>query len=130
MSQMETLVTIIHVVVAIFMILVVLFQGGNAGGVGAAFGGGNSSGLLGASGANSFLTKLTYGAATVFMFTSIGMTVLQGQANKTGLLKKLEASAPGVPTPVAAEPAAAPAAVPAAVPAPAAAAPDATVPQK
>jgi len=89
---METLVTIIHIVVALFMILVVLVQGGNAGGVGAAFGGGNSSGLFGASGANTFLTRLTYGAAGIFMFTSIGLTVLQRQASRTGLMNKLQES--------------------------------------
>ena len=40
--MLVTLLTTIHVAVAIFMILVVLFQSGNSGGVGAAFGGGNS----------------------------------------------------------------------------------------
>jgi preprotein translocase subunit SecG len=89
---MEIFITIIHVLVALFMILVVLIQGGNAGGVGAAFGGGNSSGLFGASGANKFLTRLTYGAAGIFVFTSIMLTVMQGRAAKTGLLEKLQSS--------------------------------------
>ena len=111
---METFVTVVHVFVALFMILVVLIQGGNSGGVGAAFGGGNSSGLFGASGANTFLTRLTYGAATLFMVTSILLTVLQGHAGKTGLMQKLETTttpttAPGTTAPAAqpAEPAAA-----------------------
>ena len=102
---METFITVIHVVVALFMILVVLIQGGNAGGVGAAFGGGNSSGLFGAGGANTFFTRLTFGAAALFMITSIMLTVLQSQSNKTGLMKKLEAtiapSAIPAPAPVA-----------------------------
>ena len=102
-QSMETLVTVIHVVVALFMILVVLIQSGNSGGVGAAFGGGNASGVFGASGANAFLTKLTYGAAGLFMFTSIGLTVLQRNAAKSGLLEKLEATsgAPADTTPAA-----------------------------
>lgn len=91
---MESLVTTVHVIVALFMILVVLVQGGNAGGVGAAFGGGNSSGLFGATGANKFLTRLTYGAAGIFMLTSIALTVLQGRAGKTGLMEKLGNSTP------------------------------------
>ncbi len=121
---METFVTVIHVVVALFMILVVLIQGGNSGGVGAAFGGGNSSGLFGASGANTFLTRLTYGAAGLFMLTSIFLTVLQGRAGKTGLLEKLESTS--APT---AEPAAAPpVATTTTEPAPAAATPTTTTP--
>jgi preprotein translocase subunit SecG len=115
--MMDTLITVIHVVVALFMIIVVLIQGGNSGGVGAAFGGGNSSGVFGATGANQFLTKLTYGAAAIFMFTSISLTVLQGKAGKTGLMNKLEAGAPSAPAsteaPVAATPAAPAAAAPA-----------------
>ena len=87
----ETLVTIIHVIVAFFMILVVLVQGGNQGGVGAAFGGGNTQGVFGASGATSFLGKLTYGAAAIFMVTSVSLTIMQGGGGKVGLSDKLKA---------------------------------------
>ncbi len=82
---METLVTIVHVSVALFMILVVLVQGGNQGGIGAAFGGGNSQGVFGAAGATSFLGKLTYGAAGIFMFTSISLAIIQGTGGSAGL---------------------------------------------
>jgi preprotein translocase subunit SecG len=103
---METLVTAIHIIVAIFLILVVLVQAGNAGGVGAAFGGGNSSGVFGATGANQFLSRLTYAAAGVFMLTSIVLTVMQGKSGKTGLQEKLEAASPATSTtaPAAATP--------------------------
>lgn len=74
---METFITIIHIVVALFMILVVLVQGGNQGGIGAAFGGGNSQGVFGAAGATSFLAKLTYWAAASFMMTSLFLTVME-----------------------------------------------------
>ena len=50
---METFVTTVHVLAAIFMIFVVLVQEGNKGGIGAAFGGGNTQGVFGASGATS-----------------------------------------------------------------------------
>ena len=86
---MESLITVLHVVAALFMILVVLVQGGNQGGMGAAFGGGNSQGVFGASGATSLLGKLTYGAAAVFMVTSISLTVIQG-SGKIGLTEKLQ----------------------------------------
>jgi preprotein translocase subunit SecG len=88
--MLETFVTIVHVIVAVFMILVVLIQGGNSGGIGAAFGGGNSSGFFGATGATSLLGKLTYGAAAVFMVTSISLTVMQGKSANVGLTKSLE----------------------------------------
>ena len=105
---METLVTVLHMLVASFLILVVLVQAGNAGGVGAAFGSGNSSGVFGATGANKFLSNLTYVAATVFMATSLVLTVMQGKTGKTGLQEKLEAASK------AAAPVAAPVAAPAA----------------
>ena len=89
---METLVTVIHIVVAAFLILVVLVQAGNAGGVGAAFGSGNSSGVFGATGANKFLSNMTYAAATLFMTTSLVLTVMQGKTGKTGLEEKLKAA--------------------------------------
>jgi preprotein translocase subunit SecG len=102
---METLVTIIHVLTAIFMIIVVLIQGGNSGGVGAAFGGGNSQGVFGAGGATSFLGKLTYAMAAVFMVTSIGLSIIQGTAGKTGLRERLEqqATTPGTTAPAETE---------------------------
>lgn len=127
---MESFVTTIHIIVALFMILVVLVQSGNAGGVGAAFGGGNSTGLFGASGANKFLTRLTYLAAGVFMMTSILLTVLQGRSGKTGLMEKLEKSTPAATqTAPAAQQNANPAAAPVAAPAEPAAA-QAPAPQK
>jgi preprotein translocase subunit SecG len=86
---MDIFFTVIHIFVALFMILVVLVQGGNQGGVGAAFGGGNTQGVFGATGATSFLGKLTYGAATIFMLTSIALVILQG-GHKIGLSNKLE----------------------------------------
>lgn len=75
------------------MILVIIVQGGNSGGVGAAFGGGNSQGVFGAGGAQNFLGKLTYAMAAVFMLTSIGLSVIQGQSGKTGLSERLEQAA-------------------------------------
>lgn len=89
--------TAIHVIVALFMILVVLVQGGNSGGVGAAFGGGNSSGFFGASGGTTFFAKLTYGAAVVFMGTSIYLTVHNSHSGDTGLTERLQEKAASAP---------------------------------
>jgi preprotein translocase subunit SecG len=123
---METLIQIVHVLVAFFMIFVVLIQGGSQGGIGAAFGGGNSSGVFGATGATSILGKMTYGAAFIFMATSISLTVIQGKGGDIGLRDKLKTE---TTTPVEAT-TTAPAAtttVPATTAAPAAVAPEAAV---
>jgi preprotein translocase subunit SecG len=117
--MMETLIEIVHIGVAFFMVLVVLVQGGNQGGVGAAFGGGNSSGVFGATGATTLLGKLTYGAAFVFMLTSITLTVMQGRGGDVGLTDRLSdgpATAP-VTTPAETAPATTPAPVEAPAPA-------------
>ena len=87
---MEILTMTIHILVALFMILVVLVQGGNQGGVTAAFGGGNTQGVFGAAGATSFLGKLTYGAAFVFMVTSISLAMMQGKGGRVGLGEKIK----------------------------------------
>jgi preprotein translocase subunit SecG len=61
----------LQVVVALFLILVVLLQPGNRGGVSAAFGGAGGDTVFGARGANTFLAKLTFGAAVLFMVCNL-----------------------------------------------------------
>ncbi|MBC60950.1 MAG: preprotein translocase subunit SecG [Zetaproteobacteria bacterium] len=87
---MENFIITVHILVCLFMILVVLVQGGNQGGMGAAFGGGNTQGVFGATGATSFLGKLTYGAAAIFMVTSISLSILQGAGPNSNLGEKLQ----------------------------------------
>ena len=70
---MFTLVTIIHVICCLFLIGVVLLQQGKGADMGAVFGG-SSSTIFGSSGAGNFLTRLTTGAAVVFMLTSLTLT--------------------------------------------------------
>ena len=64
---MGILVTILHICVAIFLILVVLLQTGKRADLAGAFGGGGSQTAFGARGAATFLTKLTAGSVVVFM---------------------------------------------------------------
>ena len=68
---MYTLVVILHVIVSIALILIILLQTGKGSDIGAVFGGGGSNTLFGASGPASFLSRLTAGAAVVFMVTSL-----------------------------------------------------------
>ncbi len=68
---MSTLITVLHVIVCLFLMLTVLLQSGKGGGMGGAFGGSNAGTVFGGSGASTFLRKLTAGAATIFMITSM-----------------------------------------------------------
>src|SRR5437763_16597614 len=71
---MNTFLTIVHVFVCGFLILVVLLQAGKGGGMGIAFGGGGGSQtVFGSSGAGNFLTRLTSITAAVFLVTSLAL---------------------------------------------------------
>jgi preprotein translocase subunit SecG len=74
-----TLVLIIHVIVCIALILIILLQSGKGADIGAVFGGGSSQTVFGSTGASTFLSKVTIGAAVVFMVTSIILTYFSGK---------------------------------------------------
>lgn len=76
---LETLVLVVHVIVSIALILIILLQTGKGADIGAAFGGGSSQTVFGSSGAATFLSKVTIGAAVVFMLTSIFLTYFSGR---------------------------------------------------
>jgi preprotein translocase subunit SecG len=67
-------ITIVHVAVCLALIAIVLLQQGKGADIGAAFGGGASQTVFGGRGAGSFLSKLTTGAAIVFMITSLTLS--------------------------------------------------------
>src|SRR5215831_6744130 len=84
---MSTLITILHVIVCLFLMLTVLLQSGKGGGMGAAFGGGNAATVFGGSGASSFLRRLTAGAGTVFILTSMLLAFLASHNSADALEK-------------------------------------------
>ena len=71
---MSAVFTVLHVIVCVFLIAVVLLQRGKGAQIGAVFGGGAGTTLFGSRGAGNFLTKLTAGAAMVFMITSLSLS--------------------------------------------------------
>ena len=75
---MSILLIIIHIVVCIALIMIVLLQTGKGADMGAAFGGGSSQTLFGSTGASTFLSKATTGAAIVFMVTSLALAYISG----------------------------------------------------
>ncbi|MCI0469999.1 MAG: preprotein translocase subunit SecG [Nitrospirae bacterium] len=71
---MTTLLLIIHVMVCLFLIFIVLIQGGKGAEMGAAFGG-SSQTLFGSRGAATVFSKITTISAVVFMLTSLILTI-------------------------------------------------------
>ncbi len=110
---------VLQVLVAIFLILVVLLQPGNKGGVGAALGGAGGETVFGGRGANTFLAKLTLGAAVLFMVSNFTLSFLSSPSSSV-VTQVLKEQAAAMKAEKAAKPAAA-GQVPAAPTAPAAA---------
>jgi len=72
---METLVIVIHIIVAILIVALVLLQQGKGADAGASFGSGASQTVFGASGSGNFLTRATTVAATIFFVTSLSLAI-------------------------------------------------------
>ena len=72
---MITLITIVHIIVCLFIIIVVLLQSGKSGDIAAAFGGMGSQTAFGPRGAASALSKATTWSAVIFMVTSITLSI-------------------------------------------------------
>ena len=116
---MVILLTIVHVIVAIFLILVVLLQTGKRADLAGAFGGGGSQTAFGARGAATLLSRLTAWSAGIFMATSLILSLMSssGAGGRGSVLDAVPASTTAPATPPASKP------IPAPVPAPTAPAP-------
>ncbi|HEX3696995.1 MAG TPA: preprotein translocase subunit SecG [Polyangia bacterium] len=91
---MVTFLTVLHVFVCLFLILVVLLQAGKGGGMGIAFGGGGGSQtVFGSSGAGNFLTRLTSVTAAIFLITSLGLAHYSSQQDSKRLQQLAERKA-------------------------------------
>ena len=73
---MLILVTIVHVIVCLFLIIVVLLQSGKAADLAGAFGGMGSQTAFGPRGSATVLSKATTIAAGLFMVTSLSLSIL------------------------------------------------------
>ena len=117
---MTIALTMLHIVVSVFMIAVVLLQSGKGAEMGASFGSSGSQSVFGAGGGTTFLSKMTTGAAIIFMLTSLTLAYISGQPSSSSIMSgksKPAAVSPAAPTaPVQGAPAAMPASVPPAAP--------------
>jgi preprotein translocase subunit SecG len=74
--HMTFLVSLIHIVVCLFLIIVVLLQSGKAADLAGAFGGMGSQTTFGPRGSATVLSKATTISAALFMVTSLSLTIL------------------------------------------------------
>jgi preprotein translocase subunit SecG len=128
---MLILLTIIHVLVCVFLIIVVLLQSGKAADLAGAFGGMGSQTAFGPRGSATLLSKATTVSAVVFMVTSLSLSILAtrtaGSSVGNTVLDKTKQSAPASTSKPAQSPASAPGGKPAA---PAPSAPAQSTPKK
>ena len=90
------LVLVVHVLVALFLIAVILLQGGR-GGLGEAMGGAAAQSLFGG-GANTVMTKITTVVAGLFMVTCLTLAVLSSGRSQS-VMDRLPMPTSEVPLP-------------------------------
>src|SRR3984957_18459818 len=73
---MVYLLTVIHVIVCLFLVVVVLLQSGKAADLAGAFGGMGSQTVFGPRGSATVLSKATTIAAALFMVTSLSLSIM------------------------------------------------------
>ncbi len=97
---MDTLLTIVHVVVCLFMVGIVLLQHGKGADIGATFGGSSQS-LFGTEGPLPLLNKVTTAAAIIFMLTSVTLAYMSSQASSSSVMNEVKVTQPAAKVDVA-----------------------------
>ena len=93
---MIILITLIHIFVCFFLIIVVLLQSGKSGDIAAAFGGMGSQTAFGPRGAATALSRATTWSAIIFMVTSI--TLSAEDAAPDSVAEDFESEGAGCPS--------------------------------
>ena len=93
--MMYGLVLAVHVLIALFLIAVILLQGGR-GGLGEALGGAAAQSLFGG-GANTVMTKITAVCAGMFMVTCLSLAALSSQRGQS-VIDRLPATEAAIPS--------------------------------
>ena len=96
---MTIILTIIHVIVCFFLVVVVLLQSGKAADLAGAFGGMGSQTAFGPRGSATVLSKATTIAAALFMVTSLSLGILatRGAASSGSVLERQKAPTKAAP---------------------------------
>ena len=83
---MTILLVMLHVLVSVALIAIVLLQSGKGAEMGASFGAGGSQSVFGAGGGSTFMSKLTTGAAIIFMLTSLTLAYRSGHSGTSSIM--------------------------------------------
>ena len=83
---MTIFLVILHILVSIALIAIVLLQSGKGAEMGASFGAGGSQSVFGAGGGSTFMSKLTTGAAIIFMLTSLTLAYRSTQPGTSSIM--------------------------------------------
>jgi preprotein translocase subunit SecG len=78
------LLTVVHVIVCLFLIVVVLLQSGKAADLAGAFGGMGSQTAFGPRGSATLLSKATTISAILFMLTSMSLSIMATRSTGGG----------------------------------------------
>jgi preprotein translocase subunit SecG len=113
---MVILLTIVHVIVCLFLVIVVLLQSGKAADLAGAFGGMGSQTVFGPRGSATVLSKATAIAAGLFMLTSLTLSLMSTRSGRSApsILDKAKKAA--TPAQQKGAPTGAPGAIPPTVP--------------
>jgi preprotein translocase subunit SecG len=90
---MDTLLTIVHVIVCLFLVGIVLLQHGKGADIGASFGGSSQS-LFGTEGPLPLLNKITTASAIIFMLTSVTLAYISSRSGSTSVMTNVTVSQP------------------------------------
>lgn len=90
---MDTLLTIVHIVVCLFLVGIVLLQHGKGADIGATFGGSSQS-LFGTEGPLPLLNKITTAVAIIFMLTSVTLAYISSQSSSSSVMSEISVSQP------------------------------------
>jgi preprotein translocase subunit SecG len=93
----ETIILVIHLILAVALVGVVLIQRSEGGGLG--IGGGAGGGLMSVRGTANLLTRVTAVLATAFMVTSLTLAIIAGHrsAPRSILESPAKTTAPAQP---------------------------------
>ncbi|MBM9606231.1 preprotein translocase subunit SecG [Desulfopila inferna] len=86
---MDTLLTIVHVLVCLLLVGIVLLQHGKGADIGASFGGSSQS-LFGSEGPIPLLNKITTGVAIIFMVTSVSLAYISAHRSTGSVMQELQ----------------------------------------
>lgn len=107
---MKIFLLAVTVISSLLMVGVILLQQGKGAGLGSSFGGGARGGLYETAGKANFLTRATSILATIFLASSLGLSLYLGREagvleglQQTPVEAALEAGTPAATTPDAAE---------------------------